>query len=174
MAYKPSTPNYRVNKVHSYDDFVSREKSKHKKEELKDLAGSFKKNTDEGGRIPKNTKLRYNDKTRKMDDVSREIVLDELGYSTNESVTQMNIASMSRFINDYKKNHNDFENRGLEEGLSLIRKSENMHEALLKINDKIEMWKSGKIGKSMDREKVDSIVNGMLDLANHIRETIHE
>jgi hypothetical protein len=174
MIYRSNTPNYKTNRVDKYDDFMSAKKREKKGEELKDLANSFSKNTDESGRIPKNTKLRYNDKTRKMDDVSKDIVLDELGYNLNESVTEMNIANMSRFIKDYKTTHGPFENRGLEEGISVIRKSDSMHAAIVNINKKIEKWKSGEMGKNMKKEEVDGIINGLLDLANHVRTSVHD
>jgi len=61
-------------KVVKFEDF----QKKVELEELKDLKRSFSKNSVDKQQFPRNTKYHYNDKTKKMDDLSVEEVDDKI------------------------------------------------------------------------------------------------
>jgi len=68
--------NYNVNRrIDNFGDFSNNKESE--KEELEKVKRSFSKNSDRH-QIPGNTKFKYNKVSRKMDDVSPDIVDDSI------------------------------------------------------------------------------------------------
>ena len=72
-TYRDNTPNYNVNKVVKFTEFDK----EIQKKETEDFKRGFVKNS-QNNQIIKNSKLKFNDKTGKMDDVTLSEVDDKL------------------------------------------------------------------------------------------------
>lgn len=165
MDYKPNTPNYNTRKVSNFSDFLS------DKGQLKDLKRSIKPNTNDTQKFTKNSKLNYNKATKKMDDITLPEINDKLDKL--EESLENNIKSLSRYITDYNKNNNEFKKRGLNEGISIMRSSTNLNQAIQKINDKIKSWNDRDLAELTEEQKND-IVSGLTDLLNVLDAKVNE
>lgn len=68
-------------KIVSFEDY-NRESEK---SELQKVSRGFSKNTSDGHQIPGNTKMVYNKVTRKIDNVTKDMVDDKIHSMTNEN-----------------------------------------------------------------------------------------
>lgn len=76
MPYKDNTPTFNVNrKVVNYKDFLSNVEAE--KEELKKVRRSTKPNSEDQQHVG-NSRYKFNNVTRKMDDLSPEQVQDKI------------------------------------------------------------------------------------------------
>jgi len=78
MNYKDNTPTYnspqrRVVNFGDYCDNIDKEK-----EELKDIKRSITKNSIDGQKFPRNSKYKFNKVTRKLDDLTPDMIDDAL------------------------------------------------------------------------------------------------
>ena len=97
-TYRDNTPNYNVNKVVKFSEF---EKEIQKKE-TEDFKRGFVKNS-QNNKMTKNSKLKFNDKTGKMDDVTLGEVDDKL-KSLKESVTDESLEIIQK-LTQYLEDH---------------------------------------------------------------------
>lgn len=160
MNYKTNTPNYGKS-VNNFSDFIDNINSE--KEELKSVKRSFKPNHYDTQSYPKNTKLKFNKVTRKMDDLSLDEIDDKID-SIEESTMSNTIDSMSRFLEDYAAKHNAFEKRGMDEGVEIVRKSKDLDEAMSEINSKIKDWELKEKADLMPEDQRQDIIKGLKDL----------
>lgn len=84
------------------------------------------------------------------------------------------IDSMSRFLDDYESNHNQFEKRGMDEGIGILKKSKDLDEAIQMINDKIKNWKLEKKGDLMPENQRQDIIKGLKDLLKNLELKIND
>lgn len=162
MTYKTNTPNYKTKNVTNFSDFIDNIDSE--KEELKDVKRGINPNTNDTQKYPRNTKYKYNKVTRKLDDISLDEVEDKINAidSIEESVTDTNIASMKRFLDDYERTHNPFEKRGMDEGVEILRTSKDIETAIVNINKKIDEL------SKRPNENTKDIIKGYKDLIKHL------
>lgn len=165
MTYKTNTPNYNTKgkTVSNFADFIDNIESE--KRELKSIKRSINPNHDDTQKYPKNSKFKFNRVTRKMDDLTLSEIDDKLEVSESLSNT---INSMSRFLEDYAANHNAFEKRGMDEGVEILKKSNDLQEAIEKINKKIEDWQLKEKADLMPGEQREDIVKGLKDLLTNL------
>tara|TARA_X000000368_G_scaffold186188_1_gene146982 strand:- start:9554 stop:9985 length:432 start_codon:yes stop_codon:yes gene_type:complete len=97
-TYRDNTPNYNVNKVVKFSDF---EKEIQKKE-TEDFKRGFVKNS-QNNKMTKNSKLKFNDKTGKMDDVTLSEVDDKL-KSLKESASDESLEIIQK-LTQYLEDH---------------------------------------------------------------------
>lgn len=161
MTYKTNTPNYNGKSVSNFSDFIDNIESE--KEELKSVKRSINPNHDDTQKYPKNSKLKFNKITRKMDDLTLPEIEDKID-SIEESLLSNTIDSMSRFLEDYASKHNAFEKRGMDEGVEVLKKSKDLEEAIKKINDKIEDWQVEEKADLMPEDQRKDIIKGLKDL----------
>jgi hypothetical protein len=168
MTYKTNTPNYRTKNVVNFSDFIDSIDSE--KEELKDLKRGIKPNTQDSQKFTRNKKSKYNRVTKKIDDLSRDEIVDKID-SIDESATDVNIASMSRFLDDYHKKNNSFKKRGMDEGIKILSDSKTIEDAIVGINKKIEELKRKDKEFMPDSQKEDMIA-GLYDLIKNLEPKI--
>jgi vacuolar-type H+-ATPase subunit I/STV1 len=121
-TYRDNTPNYNVNKVMKFSDFDK----EIQKKETEDLKRGYIKNSDKH-QMPGNKKLKYNELTGKMDDISMAEVEDKLKSlsSLKESMSDTSmeiIQKISKYLEDHPEvrfaqalfnlNVNEFEKDG--------------------------------------------------------------
>lgn len=97
-TYRDNTPNYNVNKVIKFSEF---DKTIQKKE-TEDFKRGFIKNS-QNHKIPKNSKLKFNTITNKMDDVTMVEVEDKLN-SLKESITNESLEILQK-LQQYLEDH---------------------------------------------------------------------
>ena len=97
-TYRDNTPNYNVNKVVKFSEF---EKEIQKKE-TEDFKRGFVKNS-QNNKMTKNSKLKFNDKTGKMDDVTLGEVDDKL-KSLKESASDESLEILQK-LTQYLEDH---------------------------------------------------------------------
>lgn len=160
MTYKTNTPNYNGRSVSNFSDFIDNIEAE--KEELKSMKRGINKNHDDTQKYPKNSKLKFNKVTRKIDDITLSEIDDKID-SLEESLSNT-IDSMSRFLEDYASKHNSFEKRGMDEGVEVLKNSKDLEEAIEKINDKIEDWEVEEKADLMPEDQRKDIIKGLKDL----------
>lgn len=177
MTYKTNTPTYKSKSVNNFSDFIDNIESE--KKELEETKKGMNKNHTDTQQYPKNSKLKFNKVTRKMDDMTLPEIedkidsIEDLQESLSPELSNV-LNSLSRFIDDYDKTHNNFEKRGLDEGLEIIRNSDNLDDAIKEIKDKIKQWQSGEKGDLMPGEQKEDIVEGLKDLLKNIKPDVVE
>lgn len=164
MIYKTNTQNYASKNVNNFSDFIDSIESE--KSELKDIKRSINPNTNDTQKYAKNSKFKFNKVTRKMDDLSLPEIDDKLN-AIEESSTDVNIASMRRFLEDYAETHSAFEKRGMDEGVEILRNSNSVEEGILNINKKIdELTKKEK--EFMPQDQKEDMIKGLSDLVKNL------
>ena len=109
-TYRDNTPNYNVNKVVKFTEFDK----EIQKKETEDFKRGFVKNS-QNNQIIKNSKLKFNDKTGKMDDVTLSEVDDKL-KSLKESTSSESLEilqKLTQYLEDHPENLH-------EQGASLV------------------------------------------------------
>jgi hypothetical protein len=97
-TYRDNTPNYNVNKVVKFTEFDK----EIQKKETEDFKRGFVKNS-QNNQIIKNSKLKFNDKTGKMDDVTLSEVDDKL-KSLKESTSSESLEILQK-LTQYLEDH---------------------------------------------------------------------
>ena len=165
MSYNTNTPDFNVNsKIRSFSNFDKNAE----KQELKDIKRTNNSNHRKTKQVPGNSKLKYNRVTRKMDDLSMTEVDDKLD-ALEESMLSNLINTMSRFIDDYNSKHNNFEQRGLDEAVGIIKNSKDLDSAIENIENKINEFETTNKGNMMPEENKDDMIKGMQDTLNYIK-----
>lgn len=116
MTYKDGTPTYNNGnrKVFHFDDFVNNINDEEK--ELKKVKRSFTKNDDNVYNLPNKTKYKWNKVTKKMDDLSQDMIDDKIDAveDLKESVSLLKIKEMIDIALIYdNKSKIDFDDAGL-------------------------------------------------------------
>ena len=147
-TYKDNTPNYNTNrKVVNFGDFCDNWESE--KEKLKSTKRSIIDNSEVQQHV-KNVKSDFDPVTRKWTDKSRDEIKDKLKAmdeleEIDESVSELtdaNVVNLQRFIDGYRKKSTNFESRGAQEGMTMLKRASSVDEAIKLINKKIEKYKS--------------------------------
>jgi hypothetical protein len=97
-TYRDNTPNYNANKVVKFSDFDK----EIQKKETEDFKRGFVKNS-HNNKMTKNSKLKFNDKTGKMDDVTLGEVDDKL-KSLKESASGESLEILKK-LTQYLEDH---------------------------------------------------------------------
>jgi len=166
MTYKDNTPNYNTKRnVVNFGDFCDNWDSE--KEKLKKTNRSILKNSERQQNV-KNVKSEFDTVTRKYTDLSKDEIEDKLNSmeGLDEAVAELtdaNVTNLERFVDDYRKKHTKLETRGVQEGLSLLRRATSIEEAISLVNKRIDKYKSLK--KTPVENKVDEkeIIKGLND-----------
>jgi hypothetical protein len=90
-------------------------------------------------------------------------MIDDQLDAIEESLTNT-IESMSRFLEDYAVSHNSFQKRGMDEGISVLKNSEDVDDGIANINKKISNWESKEKGDLMPEDQRKDIISGLNDL----------
>lgn len=167
MTYKTNTPNYKTKNVTNFSDFIDNIDSE--KEELKDVKRSINKNSDENQKYTKNTRFKFNNVTRKMDDLSFDELNDKINAISESKDNLVN--SMSRFLDDYSKSHTAFQKRGMEEGIEIMRNSSDLEQGILDINKKIEEL-TKKEKEFMPQQQKEDMIKGLKDLVKNLESKV--
>ncbi len=97
-TYRDNTPNYNTNKVVKFSDFDK----EIQKKETEDFKRGFVKNS-HNNKMTKNSKLKFNDRTGKMDDVTLGEVDDKL-KSLKESASDESLEILQK-LTQYLEDH---------------------------------------------------------------------
>lgn len=146
-TYKDNTPNYNTNrKVVNFGDFCDNWESE--KEKIKSTKRSIINNSEVQQHV-KNVKSDFDPVTRKWTDRSKYELEDRLkamneleGLDEAVELTDANVFNLQRFVDDYRKKSTNFETRGVQEGMSMLRMASSIEEAIKLVNKKIESYKS--------------------------------
>ena len=112
MTYKDNTPTFNVNrKVVNFKDFLANPNAE--KEELKKMDRQNKPNTDDHQKNMANSRYKFNNTTRKMDDLSPAEIEDEIEAieGLEESVNNDSMYAISDSFNKVKNEMNLLESR---------------------------------------------------------------
>jgi hypothetical protein len=179
-TYKDNTPNYNTNrKVVNFGDFCDNWETE--KEKLKSKKRSIINNSEVQQHV-KNVKSDFDPVTRKWTDKSKYEIEDKLKAMDElegldeavEELTDANVVILKRFIDDYKSNHTNFETRGAQEGMSMLKTASSVEEAIKLINKKIESYKSLKNHiENVDGDlpiNKDEIIKGLQDFLKQLED----
>ena len=112
MTYKDNTPTFNVNrKVVNFKDFSANPNTE--KEELKKMDRQNKPNTDDQQKNMANSRYKFNNTTRKMDDLSPAEIKDKIEAieELEESVNNDSMYAISDSFNKVKNEMNLLESR---------------------------------------------------------------
>ena len=98
MTYKDNTPTFNVNrKVVNFKDFSANPNAE--KEELKKMDRQNKPNTDDQQKNMANSRYKFNNTTRKMDDLSPAEIEDKI--DAIDELEESNKFNFTKLANDY-------------------------------------------------------------------------
>ncbi len=93
MNYRDNTPTYNVNRrVVNFGDYCN--DFEKEKEDLKKVKRSITPNSDERQKFPKNSRYKFNTITRKMDDLTPDIIDDKLKSMEEVDESKINESSI--------------------------------------------------------------------------------